>query len=237
MLQIDTKYVDLKVSDGTSMRGYVARPKEKGKHPGILVFQEAFGVNGHIRSVAERFSKEGFVAIAPELFHRSAPGFEGAYNDFASARGQMEKMTVEGQEADFRAAGDWLKSQDDVDGSKMVCVGFCMGGRASFIAAGILPLKAAVSFYGGGIAPALLGRAASVQAPLLFFWGEKDTHISREQRIQVLESLAKHGKSYVNIDFADANHGFLCDQRESYHPASAKLAWDAMMSFFRLYLA
>src|SRR5580658_11314739 len=91
-MEISGEYVQLSVNDGTTMRAWVARPKEKGENPGLLVFQEAFGVNAHIRDVAGRFAREGFVAIAPELFHRTAPpGFEGRYDDFP---GVMPHMTA-----------------------------------------------------------------------------------------------------------------------------------------------
>ncbi|MCL5266737.1 MAG: dienelactone hydrolase family protein [Bacteroidetes bacterium] len=103
-------YVDLKVSDGTTMAAYVTRPTDRGKHPGIMVFQEAFGVNSYIRDVADRFAKEGFTAIAPELFHRTGPGFEGNYSDFPGVQPHTSKLTVEGLEADARAAYDWFKN-------------------------------------------------------------------------------------------------------------------------------
>ncbi len=83
-MKIATQRVTLQVADGTSMNAYTARPAEEGKFPGILVFQEAFGVNAHIRDITERIAREGYVAIAPELFHRTAPGFEGSYTDRAT---------------------------------------------------------------------------------------------------------------------------------------------------------
>ncbi|MGC1493861.1 MAG: dienelactone hydrolase family protein, partial [Candidatus Acidiferrum sp.] len=81
-MEITGEYVQLSVNDGTTMRAWTAWPKEEGPHPGLLVFQEAFGVNAHIRDVAGRFAREGFVTVAPELFHRTGPGFEGRYDDF-----------------------------------------------------------------------------------------------------------------------------------------------------------
>jgi len=103
--------VELDVADGTRMAAYVARPGEGGPHPGLLVFQAAFGVNHHIRSVAERFAAEGYVAIAPELFHRSAPpGFEGSYTDFPAVMPHLQAVTPETAEADIRSAYEWLRS-------------------------------------------------------------------------------------------------------------------------------
>src|SRR5512135_3525016 len=94
-------YVELSVTDGTTMSAYVARPAGGGRHPGIMVFQEAFGVNAHIRDVTERFAREGYVAIAPELFHRSAPRFEGDYGNYESVRPHMAALTDLGLEADI----------------------------------------------------------------------------------------------------------------------------------------
>src|ERR1700681_2698698 len=110
-MDIRTEYVTLPVNDGTSMRAYVAGPATPST-TGLLVMQEAFGVNAHIRDVTERFAREGYLAIAPELFHRTGAGFEGAYDDFPSVMGHMRALTGGGMEADFRAAYDWLLADD-----------------------------------------------------------------------------------------------------------------------------
>jgi Dienelactone hydrolase family len=89
-MEIRSEYVQLSVSDGTTMRAWTARPKEEGSHPGLLVFQEAFGVNAHIRDIAGRFAREGFITVAPELFHRTGAGFEGRYDDFPSTMPHMK---------------------------------------------------------------------------------------------------------------------------------------------------
>jgi carboxymethylenebutenolidase len=130
---ITKEKVELTVGDGTLMGAYVARPNDSGTHPGLLVFQEAFGVNHHIRDVTERFAAEGYVAIAPELFHRTAPpGFEVSYTDFPSVMPHMQAVTTETAEADVRAAHDWLGSSGAVKAGEILCVGFCMGGARRF---------------------------------------------------------------------------------------------------------
>lgn len=108
-----------------------------------------------------------------------------------------------------------------------------MGGRASFVANSILPLRAAVSFYGGGIAPGLLDRASTQQAPLLLVWGGLDKHITPEHRKAVADALTAHQKTYVNVEFARADHGFFCDERASYEPHSARQAWALTLEFLR----
>src|SRR5579862_8641800 len=152
-LEIVKEKVELPVADGTRMAAYVARPKDGEAHPGLLVFQEAFGVNHHIRDVANRFAAEGYVAIAPELFHRTAPpGFAGDYKDFSLMMPHVKAVTTDAAEADIRATYDWMHSNFEVRADEISSVGFCMGGRVSFIANSAVPLRAAVSFYGGGIA-------------------------------------------------------------------------------------
>src|SRR6202167_1818616 len=218
--------VELAVADGTRMAGYVARPADGGPHPGLLVFQEAFGVNHHIRDVTERFAAQGFVAIAPELFHRTAPaGFEASYTDFPAVMPHLQAVTPQTAEADVHAAGDWLRANAQVKTGNISCVGFCMGGRVSFIANSAVPLRAAVSFYGGGIAPGLLDRAARLQAPSLLIWGGLDKHIPVEQRRAVTDALDAEKKVYVNVEFSNADHGFFCNERPAYEPRSAKQAW------------
>ncbi len=233
-VDIRTEFVTLNVSDGTSMRAYVAGPA--GGKTGLLVMQEAFGVNAHIRSVTERFGREGYLAIAPELFHRTAPGFEGRYDDFASVMPHMQALKDPSMEADFRAAHDWLRANGAGDDAS--AVGFCMGGRAAFLAAITLPLKSAVSFYGGGIAPSqygagLLGRVSELRAPVLLFWGGRDQHIGADQVRATVEALRGASKTFVNVEFSDADHGFFCDARPSYNPAAAAEAWPLTQAFLK----
>ena len=132
MAGIKTEEVTLHVLDGTTMKGYVAAPEGSGKLQAILIFQEAFGVNAHIREVTKRFAEAGYLAIAPELFHRTGPGFEGAYDNFPAVMVHMQALTPEGMISDARAAFDWRQSQPRVLPNRTACIGFCMGG-ARFI--------------------------------------------------------------------------------------------------------
>lgn len=225
--------VTLKVSDGTKMDCYVARIRDEQPRPGLIVLQEVFGVNEHIRDVTERFGREGFVAIALELYHRTAPGKEFAYTDFTSARPHMTSMTREGVDADLRAAFEWLQSQPFVKAAEISAVGYCMGGRVAFAANTILPLKSSISYYGAGIPNGPLDRAASLNGPQLFFWGGKDQHIPPEQRAAIIDKLKEHGKTYVNVEFSEADHAFFCDQRPAYHPAAARQSWALTLEFLR----
>jgi carboxymethylenebutenolidase len=225
--------VELAVADGTRVAAYVARPEEAAAHPGLLVFQEAFGVNHHIRDVAERFAALGYVAIAPELFHRTAPpGFEASYTDFPAVIEHYQAVTTETAEADVRSAYEWLSSNPRAMASEISGVGFCLGGRISFIANSTVPLRAAVSFYGGGIAR-LLHRVSKFEAPSLFVWGGLDKLITPEHRRAVTEALSAHQKIYVNAEFSRADHGLFCDERGAYEPHSARQAWALTLEFLR----
>ncbi len=227
-------FVQLSVADGTTMQAYTSIPVHgKSPFPALILFQEAFGVNHHIRKLADRFADEGYLVIAPELFHRSAPaGIEIDYTDFPSAMPHMQAITVAGLEADIHAAWNWLNSNAQVIHSQVVATGYCLGGRVSFLANTLLPFKAAVSYYGGGIAPELIKRAASLQAPHLFFWGGKDQHIPKEQIETVKTELTNAQKKFVYVEFSDADHGFFCDERASFNAEAAELAWGLTLEFF-----
>ena len=236
-MEISGAYVQLSVNDGTTMRAWVARPKQEGAYPGLLVFQEAFGVNAHIRDIAGRFAREGFVAVAPELFHRTGAGFEGRYDDFPSAVPHMKALNDASMGADLRAAHDWVRGSIGAE-LPIFAIGYCLGGRAAFLAALTLPLAGAISYYGGGIAPnatnpGLLGRASGIQAPLLLFWGGRDKHIPPEQVRAVTDALRATGKNFVNVEISNADHAFFCDARASYSPAAALLAWPLTLAFLR----
>ena len=225
-----SEWVELPVADGTTMRAYVARPAGTPRR-GLLVFQEAFGVNAHIRDVAERFAAQGFLAIAPELFHRKAPGFDCPYTEFAKAMPQLEAVTEQGLDADARAAYGWLETSV---GGNIASAGYCLGGRVSFIANSALPLKAAVSYYGGRI-PTVLHRAPALGGPMMFFWGGLDHHIPEEQHRQVIKGVRDAGKTFVDVVFSNADHGFFCDARASYHADSAAQAWALTIAFLDSY--
>jgi carboxymethylenebutenolidase len=225
--------VELAVADGTRMAAYVARPDKSGSYPGLLLFQEAFGVNHHIRNVTERFAAEGYVVIAPELFHRTAPaGFEGSYTDFAAVMPHVQAVTTETAELDVRAAYEWLSSNGQVNAKEISSVGFCMGGRISFIANSVVALRTSVSFYGSGI-PGLADRVAKLSAPSLFIWGGMDKRITPEIRKAVTDALSAQQKIYVNAEFSRADHGFFCDERAAYEPHSARQAWALTLEFLR----
>jgi carboxymethylenebutenolidase len=234
-----TEFITLSVSDGTQMRAYVARPAGQAR-AGLIVFQEAFGVNAHIRDLTERFAGQGYLAVSPELFHRTAPGFETGYTDFSVVVPHMKALTDDGLTADARATFDWL--QKEAKGLPLAATGYCMGGRTACLAAITNPLACAVSYYGGGIAPggmfpALTDRLKDLKAPMLYFWGGKDGHIGHDAVIAVEDAMRAASKPYVNLVFSEADHGFFCDARASYNPAAAAQAWPLTLAFLETHTA
>jgi len=211
---------------------YVAHPTGPANGGGIVVFQEAFGVNEYIRDVAGRFAALGFTAVAPELFHRTGPGFEGAYDNFEPIKPHMAALTTEGLALDSAAAFECLLAQPGVDPARVASIGFCMGGRVSFIANATVKLRAAISFYGGG-ANALLDLVPKQSGPLLMFWGGKDQHILPEHHRALADALTAAGKVNEQVVFSQADHGFFCDRRSSYQPGSAAQAWALVQAFLR----
>jgi carboxymethylenebutenolidase len=232
MTNIHSRHVEIKVEDGTTMLAWLAEPEGVQPKRGIMVFPEIFGVNPHIRDVTNRYAALGFSALSPEVFHRTAPPkWECSYTDFPSAMPHLQAVKEATLEMDVKATFQWLKTNTAADGN-IACVGFCMGGRTSFLANSAVPLKAAISYYGGNM-PSLLHRTSKLSAPMLLFWGELDHHIPAEHRNQVTSAMRDAKKDYVDIVFSYADHGFFCDARQSYNPDAARLSWDIVQSFLK----
>jgi carboxymethylenebutenolidase len=233
-MAVKANWETLKV-DNEDMRVYVARPEGADKVPAIFVLQEAFGVNHHMRNVTEQIAGLGYVAVCPELYHRDGQGIELGYEgkDRDEGMQHLSQLTDEGQEADLRAVWDFLQKDPQVDSSRVASTGYCMGGRTSFLANSILPLKCAVSYYGGRIAPALLDRVKDQSGPILFFWGGKDQHIGLAQPRAIVDAMQTAGKPYIDVMFGDADHGFSCDERKSYHKDATKQAWALFVQFLQ----
>jgi carboxymethylenebutenolidase len=226
-------FIELSVGDCSLMHAYISMPaKVNTRFPALMLFQEAFGVNHHIRNLADRFAEEGFIVIAPELFHRTAHfGFEGNYNDFDAIAPHFKALTETELEADILATWDYLQQNPLVLHDKIASIGYCMGGRVSFLANTVVPLKAAVSYYGSRIVPDLIKRASMLNGPMLFFWGGLDKHISTDVVFGVTDGLDKARKPYISKFIPDADHGFFNDERASYNEHAAKESWAMTLTF------
>jgi carboxymethylenebutenolidase len=237
---MQTNDLQLDHPDG-AMRLYEARPDDGGR-AAIVVVQEAFGVNAHIEDVTRRFADAGYHAVAPDLFHRAGGG-TAPYDDFSKVLALFEG--VDGDDAvlrDIDAALDHLRGAGWSDGQIGV-VGFCLGGRISFLTALRRPLGAGVGFYGGGIVtarfaqfPPLVGEAASLTVPWLGLFGDLDHGIPVADVEALREALAAAPAPTEIVRYPDADHGFHCDARPAYHEASARDAWSRTLDWFGQYL-
>ena len=227
------QHVTLPVADGTSMQVFTVVPSSDGPLPGLILIQEAYGVNGHIRNVAERLAAEGFAVIAPEIFHRTAPpGFEAPYGDFSTVMAHYQAITVDGLSADMKACFDWFQHTPLVDEDRCGAIGFCLGGRVAFVANAVLPLGAAVSYY-GGMLDSVAHLAPSVSGPHLFQWGGLDKHITAEVRSAVTSAMDAAAKPYASIVYSYADHAFACDDRPAYNEEATREAWALSLAFLR----
>ena len=222
-----SEYVTLKAADGHELGAYVARP-EGEPIAGLVVVQEIFGVNRHIRSVADGYAKDGFLAVAPALFDRIERGVELAYEgaDMQRARGFIRKLDIEKSLADVAAAIDFAGS---VTGKKVGVIGYCYGGTIAWLAATRLHVVAAVGYYGGGISN-YANEAPT--APTMLHFGKLDAHIPPEE---VAKLQAAHPE--VAIYWYDAGHGFNCDARGSYNKVAADEARVRSLNFLKKHLA
>lgn len=221
---------------GGAMPAHLARPQSREPRAAVIVVQEAFGLNEHIKDVAGRLADAGWVALAPDLYHRGGPGRTAAYSDLQSAIGMMSELDDGAIVEDVDAAIAWLHSQPYVRGDRIGITGFCMGGRVSYLAACALPaeVQAAVPFYGGGIP---VERTATLACPVLAFFGDQDPFIPMEQ-VRALEAeAARLGKSVEVVVYPGAPHGFFCNERDSFRADAAADAWQRLTAFLTVHLA
>ncbi|HRQ65372.1 MAG TPA: dienelactone hydrolase family protein [Xanthomonadaceae bacterium] len=217
--------IELQASDGHTLSACLERPAGSPRG-GLVVIQEVFGVNAHVRRVVARFAEAGYLSLAPCLFDRIEPGLELGYDDAGIARGR-EGVAQLGWDAPLRdvlAAADWAETQD----LKVAVVGYCWGGTVACLCATRLGLPA-VSYYGARTVPFLHERP---QAPLLMHFGEHDALFPPEQVDRVRKAWPA-----ADIHLYDAGHGFNCDERADYRPDSAALALERSLAFLDRVLA
>jgi len=213
--------VRLTAADGHELEAYVAKP-EGDPIAALVVVQEIFGVNEHIRSVADGYSKDGFLAVAPALFDRFKRGVELGYSgaDLQKAMSFVPKIDIDAAVRDTAAALDYVRNQT---GKKSGVIGYCLGGSLAWLSATRLNADAAVGYYGGRIAGFVNQQP---HCPVMLHFGTRDQHIPQEE---VDKIAAAHPE--VEIYLYDAGHGFNCDARSSFDPQSAKLARSRSLEF------
>jgi carboxymethylenebutenolidase len=226
---VKTEWISVVATGGASFDAYLARPPA-GAGPGLVLFQEIFGVNEHIRALAEQYALDGFVVLAPDVFWRSQRRVELGYEGADRQRGIELAGQLKAPElgADMVATVAALRARPEIGGGKVGAIGYCMGGRLAFLAAATAGVDAAVAYYGGGIHDQL-DKAASIKCPVLFHYAERDDHISMAAVDKV--RTAMHGKAAEVHVYPGAMHGFNCWARGSYHAPSAALAHGRSLQF------
>ena len=238
----EARTVELETTDGP-MPVYEATP-DGAARGAVVVIQEVFGVNHHIQDVTRRFAAAGYHAAAPHLFHRTGSP-ELGYDDFSKVMPHLQALTDDQLLADVDATLAHLASSG-WGTPQTAIVGFCFGGRVSFLVATARPLGAAIGFYGGGIVtarfpafPALVDRAGDLKAPWLGLFGDRDESIPVEDVERLRNELGASGTPVPHeiVRYPEAGHGFHCDAREGhFHPASAADAWQKTLDWLEQHL-
>ncbi|MGI4816063.1 MAG: dienelactone hydrolase family protein [Janthinobacterium lividum] len=228
----NSEWIDIP-ADGGTYQGYLALPPADSrdrKGPGIILLQEIFGVNAHIRSVADQYAADGYVVLAPDIFWRSEKrvelGYEG--DDMKKAVSLMQATDVGNAVSDVAAAVKALKTRPELQGN-VTAIGYCFGGRLAYLSAANGLVDAGVAYYGGGIQN-MLDKAAQVKVPMLFHYAEHDHNISLEAVEQVKAAFAGHPDATFHV-YPGAEHGFNCNVRGSYQRHAAALAHGRTLAF------
>jgi carboxymethylenebutenolidase len=214
-------------ANGAEAPGYLARPDDSDSHPGVVVIQEVWGLEEHIKDVVRRFAREGFVAVAPDLY-RGKVAIE-----LEEARKIRMALELDQTMRDLQGALTYLKGRADVAPKRLGAIGFCMGGSLTqHIALASSDLGAAAALYGGRGAPEP-EELANIQCELLAVYGEEDQGIPMERVEALRAALQRANKPHEIVVYPGAPHAFFNDTRPSYREEAAKDAWRRTLALFR----
>ncbi len=241
MSKLTTSNIQIQNGD-LQIDAYLARPEDDTPRPAVIVVQEIFGVNDHIRDVTERVAALGYVAIAPAIYQRIAPGFETGYTPEDVKVGREYKVQTKASEllSDLQATIDYLYALPQVRQTCVGLIGFCFGGHVVYLGATLDAVSATASFYGAGIAnwcpgeerPATVDITSDIDGEIYCFFGKEDASIPAEQVDQIQAELERHHVKHRIFNYENAGHGFCCDRRASYEPNAATDAWDKASELF-----
>ncbi len=244
----EREFDDLHGQQGQDMATYVSHPPPSAgtSFPAIIVAQEAFGVTRHIEKVCDRFADEGYVAMAPALYHRDHPNPKLGYGDEdAPTRTRyMNSLRDDELVEDINVTINYLQNRfPRTRGQKIGIVGYCVGGRIAYLAAASCPgLSAASVYYGGrilipfGDGPAPIDLSHQINIPVMGNFGEKDANPTPDDVAQIEAKLKEAGVTYDFKMYPEAGHGFNCDERPDYHEATAKDALSRTLAWFDKYV-
>ena len=224
-----SRWIDIDTNNGNAFRGYLSLPPA-GSGPAIVLIQEIWGVNSHIRAVADQYALDGYVVLAPDVFWRLKPGVDLTYDDAGSAQAfdYMKKLDFPMAVQDLTRAVSMLRGMPEVTGG-VASLGFCMGGLLSYLCAANAGVDAAVCYYGGGI-DSQLDQAAKVTCPILFHFAEKDHYITKSA-VDAVRGAFGNARNAVIETYPDVDHGFNCWERPSYNQKASAVAHGMSLSF------
>jgi carboxymethylenebutenolidase len=214
--------ISIPTHDGQQFEGYLALPPS-GTGPAVVLIQEIWGVNDHIRAVADAYALDGYVVLAPDMFWRQEPGVNLAYDEAGTQRAYQLMQNLDGPNAvkDLQAAAQTLRKRPETQGNVGV-VGYCMGGRLAFELAATGAVDTAVCYYGGRIQERL-EMAPSIQVPVLFHYAALDAHIPATAVDSVKQAFAGRSNAQFHV-YGGVDHGFNCWGRAMYNQRAAALA-------------
>lgn len=230
-------------SDDDQMELYVAHPASEGPHPAVIVVQEIWGLNAYVQSVSNKLAAEGYFAVAPALYHREGPGTIGLFEETDLAFERLGRLRDDQILADLRATVSFIHAQSNVTSERIGIIGFCVGGRISYLAAANLDgLSTAVDFYGGrcfvgfGTDTSPFDLTQNIRVPLLGLFGEDDQNPTTDEVEQMKRNLTEHGKEFEFHVYPGAGHAFNCEERPTYRRDAALHAWKRTLSWFETHL-
>lgn len=226
MAEVRTEKVSVSVNDGT-VEGFLARPEGDGPFPGVIVVQEWWGLDDHIKDVAQRYAREGFAALAPDLYHGKVT------SEPSEAQKLMMALDMNNAVKELVKATEYLASQPYTQGRGIGAIGFCMGGGLALTLACESPhIKAAAPFY--GVNPSPIDKVQNIQGPVFAVYAEHDEFAGRAVRQALEEALTKHGKRHEIKVYPSTQHAFFNDTRpDVYNAEAAQDAWNRALALFR----
>lgn len=244
-VEVGKMLVKRDTSDGSpaEIPVFAARPKDdqKAARPVLLLFQEAFGVNNHIQDVCQRYARQGYVVVSPDMYYRGGHWQSFGYTDFEATAKARELLTEDLIVGDVRAALDYIASMDGVDADRIGVLGYCMGGRLAYVTACHFSdrIRAAAVYYGGGLTQQSaqfpvppVERTNQIKVPLIGFFGGEDKGIPKSM-VEKVEQALQAANVYREIYFyPEAGHGFFCNERASFNPVASQDAWHRTLQWF-----
>ena len=228
-MEIVTKWEEIAVKHEI-MPIYIAKPKEEGNYPCVIVFQEVYGVTHHIREITEKVAQEGYIAICPDLFYHYGKGFEAGYDEMEKAAEQMSKFSYEDFSFDIDLLLEYIHQLPSLKNGLVSTLGFGLGGELSYLCACTKKINSAICFYGGKILT-FLDQTSGITSPILLFYGDSDPYVTMQHIQTIKDNLLEHKTKADLYVYTNATHGFFSSESNSYNEDAAHYSWEKTRQF------